>query len=136
MIEIRWQLMLISREITTEFSLSPLAFFIAPTASGRGNRRHNPGYPRLDPPQFIEIGQIATRRPLSSSRPGALRIRAIVFDMDWKTKESDGEKENQTNQPDPPGGNVAREQSDQTRKQNRLRKWYTGTSPDRVGGLR
>jgi len=49
---------------------------------------------------------------LSSSQIGALRIRAIVFDLDWKTVENYGEKDDKTNQPDPHGSDIAREQAD------------------------
>ena len=65
-----------------------------------------------------------------------MRGCAIVFEMNRKTEESDSEKENQKNQPDPTGGIVASEQADQTRKQNRLRNRHMVTPPDRVGSLR
>jgi hypothetical protein len=49
---------------------------------------------------------------LSSSQTGALRIRAIVFDLDLKTVENDSEKDGKTNQPDPLGRDIASEQAD------------------------
>jgi hypothetical protein len=94
------------------------------------------GRARLDPARLVKIEQIATRRPLSPSRAEALRIRAVVLGMDRKTKEGDCKKADETDQSDPPGGNVGSEQGDQTRKRNRLRKRHTGTPPDRVGSLR
>jgi hypothetical protein len=39
-------------------------------------------------------------------------------------------------QADPLSGNIASEQAERTRKQNRLRERHTGTLPDRVGSLR
>jgi hypothetical protein len=56
--------------------------------------------------------QISTRQRLSPSRTAALRVCAIVFEMNWKTGKGYGEKNNQTNQPDPPDGNIASEQAD------------------------
>jgi hypothetical protein len=35
-----------------------------------------------------------------------------MFDLDWKTLENDGEKDDKTNQPDPHGSAIAREQAD------------------------
>jgi hypothetical protein len=74
----------------------------------------------LDPANLIEIGQIATSWSLSSLRTGTLRLCAIVFEMNRKTGENDGEKDYQITQPDPLGGNIADDQAIQTRKRNAL----------------
>ena len=83
------------------FTLGHFAFFIPPTASGCWDWWHNPGRHRLNPAHFIEIGQIATRRSLSSLRTWTLRVCAIMFEMNRKTEENDGEKDSQENQSDP-----------------------------------
>jgi hypothetical protein len=60
----RQQPILIVREIVTDHPPGFLAFFIAPTAFGRGDWGHNLGRPRLDRARAVEIGQIGTRLAL------------------------------------------------------------------------
>ncbi|MBO0862683.1 MAG: hypothetical protein J2P21_30125, partial [Chloracidobacterium sp.] len=78
-----------------------------------------------------ENGRILTRRPLSSSLTGDLRIRAIVLDFGCRTVEDDGEKgekDDKTNQPNPLGRNIASEQVDQTSKRNQHREKHAGNT--------
>jgi hypothetical protein len=93
MTAMRQQPILIVWEIVTDLSLSLglFAFFVSPPAFGRRNGGHDLGRPRLDSARLVEIGQIATRRPLSPSRAGALSICAVMSEVNRKTGERNGE---------------------------------------------
>ena len=55
----------------------------------------------------------------------------IYFGIDYATQQKW-----RRGQPDPLSGNIASEQAERTRRQNRLRERHTETLPDRVGSLR